>query len=580
MQRSDDAGNFPAGEFIPSLSGPALYGMSPGMVVLDVLSCVLVMFGSLPLAIRLSNVLLRETGREETIDEAAGLRRMLTTGLVWLLVKMTLSLSLLALGMFRSNVLLLTSGCLLLVGMTNIRSLALASAGRSLFGMRNAGPLVAIGCLGVLLAVLLVVKPLTDYDTLAYHLPTIHGWMRNGFHGPPPGFENDQIGTYPYGWEALCAPPWFFLSSTSLLLFPNLVSWTLLGVAIMLLAAQGGASKESAQCAALLLLSFPLTIAQVDTLHVDLTCAMLFASGCYFVQRWALFDGLADALLAFICASLFLAVKMSGIPYVALLGLSAVVLRWRACGSRIRNAVSISFAGCAVALSAAAIFCASWFYYRNWIRLGNPIGYLPVSLLGWKLFPGNEGFGAFISQTTLAHLFRYRSPEDYVVIGKVVAFYLGIPFAILGVFLCRSIVRQMASSGMDFWWRNLLWGIGLVLYTVTPYSGDNGSHAGRITTWIGDPLRYGLPAWSLFAASSALGLPPLAVKYPRWRSLLIVLPPCLVLFRQLATGYLGSRGIKLDTPAGAFLLLGGEAAALVVSALGVSLFHRRQHSSS
>ena len=38
------------------------------MVVLDVLSCVLVMFGSLPLAIRLSNVLLRETGREETID--------------------------------------------------------------------------------------------------------------------------------------------------------------------------------------------------------------------------------------------------------------------------------------------------------------------------------------------------------------------------------------------------------------------------------------------------------------------------------------------------------------------------------
>ena len=52
------------------------------------------------------------------------------------------------------------------------------------------------------------------------------------------------------------------------------------------------------------------------------------------------------------------------------------------------------------------------------------------------------------------------------------------------------------------------------LYAATPFSGDNGSHGWQITTWIGQGLRYGLPALGLFATVAALGFERLSLFHP------------------------------------------------------------------
>ena len=170
-----------------------------------------------------------------------------------------------------------------------------------------------------------------------------------------------------------------FLSSTSLLLFPNLVSWTLLGVAIMLLAAQNQQGIGAVCRAASAFVSAHHCAGRHASCGSDL-CDAVCIGLLFCAKRWALFDGLADALLALTSSvrRFFLAVKMSGIPYVALLDCRQV--RWRAAAAE--SGATLSFAGCAAAQCGCDLLCIVVLHYRNWLRFGNPIGYLPVSLLG------------------------------------------------------------------------------------------------------------------------------------------------------------------------------------------------------
>ncbi len=550
------------------------------MLALRILACLLLWFGALPLADRITGELLRSQTPKKDQSDPWDPHGVLSTGLVWLLLQMTLPVLLLALGFFRPVPLLFASSCLLLLGTAAHRADPLLRIRRLLASARPSAAAAAIGLLGLLLGVLLATKPVTDYDTLAYHFPTIEGWVRNGFHSPPPGFENDQIGTYPYGWEALCAPTWFYLSSKSLVLFPNLIALVLLGIATMQMAERSGASKESARIAALLLLSLPLTVAQVDTMHVDLPLAAFFVSGCYYLHRWATTRFPTDLLLASVCVFLLFAIKMSGVPYAALLILTGLVLG-RGTQTR-RQATSFTplALGCALLVLAAALFCASWFYLRNWLQHGNPLGHLPVRIGHYELFPGRSELLAFVTKTSLAHLFDWRNLQHYLVLCKVLAFYLGIPLGLLSLFLLRAFLRRDRKPALDFWWRNLMWMVCLALYSMTPYSGDNGSHNWQITTWIGDPLRYGLPAWSMFAVSSATGIPVLSSGRSAWRTLLLTLPLLQVLFRQLATGLLAARSVKIDTGFGIRVLLLCEASSVFLSVAIALWMHRFRRSAA
>ena len=49
------------------------------------------------------------------------------------------------------------------------------------------------------------IRPFSEHDTIAYHLPTIVTWMQADRFALYTPFNDQPIAYYPYGWEALCS---------------------------------------------------------------------------------------------------------------------------------------------------------------------------------------------------------------------------------------------------------------------------------------------------------------------------------------------------------------------------------------
>jgi hypothetical protein len=70
--------------------------------------------------------------------------------------------------------------------------------------------------------------PITDYDSLAYHLPTMAQWYQTGTFPLLEQFH--QISRYPYNWEVLCTLFLYPLGGNDLLVaLPNLIAWADVG---------------------------------------------------------------------------------------------------------------------------------------------------------------------------------------------------------------------------------------------------------------------------------------------------------------------------------------------------------------
>ena len=121
-----------------------------------------------------------------------------------------------------------------------------------------------------------------DYDTLAYHLPTMINWYRSGAFVPFAQWSQDQIGSYPYTWEALSTLFLFPFGNASATQLPNVLAWTLLGLATYRVAVTIGATSLCMLFPQLRFFSpFPSICYQTTTLHVDLAFGALFAAAVY-----------------------------------------------------------------------------------------------------------------------------------------------------------------------------------------------------------------------------------------------------------------------------------------------------------
>ncbi len=121
----------------------------------------------------------------------------------------------------------------------------------------------------------MAVQPVVDYDSLAFHLPTMALWFQTGRLEMMEQFAH-TTSLYPYNWEALCSLSLFPLREDFLVTLPNLVAWAILGLSIYLLSLELGAAATRPLLAATLVLCFPSVLHSLNTLHLDLPLAALF----------------------------------------------------------------------------------------------------------------------------------------------------------------------------------------------------------------------------------------------------------------------------------------------------------------
>jgi hypothetical protein len=325
-----------------------------------------------------------------------------------------------------------------------------------------AAPLVALVAWRVL------TRPVVEFDSLHYHMPQLAEWLQAGSL-----VRMRHVGsafhTYAFGWEALAAVFVVPLGRGTLVSAPSLLAWLMYAAATHALARRMGARSAAAALGSLMLLCLPITRIGVATLQVDLAFGAFFIMGVYFALCYAEDRAPAD-LGAFIAASASMFwVKLSALPYVA------------------------------GALGILAFLPALAFYGRNWLELGNPLGYLHLP----PLFDGDVMGTAYWRKTTLLAVFDVRSSSHLVVLKDVAIAGLGIPGLVTGAFGIVALSQVWKRRRLAL--LIALFPVTFFLYIATPYSADN-QPPFEVTPFMGQALRYGFAWIGIVAALGAVGM--------------------------------------------------------------------------
>ena len=412
----------------------------------------------------------------------------------------------------------------------------------------------------------LLSQPITDYDSLYYHLPFVASLHATG--GLHANAMAAVVAWYPFGWETLATLLVLPLQSDLLVTMPNLLAWGMWGVAVYRLGRRLGAPAYAAGSATLLLLTQPLVVDQLNTVRVDLALAAIFSCGLTFALAYHQTRQQAYGWLTLLCLPLLAALKSSGLIYGLLLLLillgcwlrrakflriyaspAAAPVRIGGCERHNEPAESeavysaspdaepnspspigrenepgpgIALLPLLVIIGFTVVAAGVW-YFNNWLVYGNPLGAVALQLGGWTLFPGDLT-GADVRRTMLLSLFLPTDPNHWRALAGQLwqqGWLPGGGLALLALTSwlppARQLKRWHVRSGLA-----LLYILLVAIYWVTPYSGDDGSYAYQLTDqWLGQSMRFALAAAGVLTLLAALGggalpqakrwLPPVAV---------------------------------------------------------------------
>ena len=245
-------------------------------------------------------------------------------------------------------------------------------------------------------ALIALVLPPNAYDALAYHLPTIAEWVRNGEVGTTPLMRDLCCGWYPASGEAWAGWSAVFLHSDRLVGLAQVWTAVLLGLGVMVLARTWGAPRAHARLAGSLAVTMPIVVAQADTAYVDVTYAAAIVAALAFLAvaaRAAQHLVLRASVMCGISIGFAMGVKGTGLVEGLLCAVALVVVlvvRFR------RRAL----APIGVATAAALALALPW-YVHAWVGAGNPIEPYELRVAGLTLFEG-----------TLSHRELNEAPEQ------------------------------------------------------------------------------------------------------------------------------------------------------------------------
>jgi hypothetical protein len=350
-----------------------------------------------------------------------------------------------------------------------------------------------------------------NFDSLAYHLPMIADWVREGGLLSRP--ELGQVNYYSFHWEVFAALNVALLGGDAFVAWPNVLAWIMVGILAFSLGRRLGATDASALVAAALVLATPELLRRAVAIQPDMPMAMAFLAVLLFGgiasgrrHRWAFAASLG--LLA--------GVKTSGLIYA---GLACTILLLDA---RLRGVSFVRPARRHLAPAALAVFLIGFWSIRNVLAVGNPLGLVEIALGGWTLLEGRLD-AELLRRGTLAATFHFGDAEHWKIFWRAMIHSMAWPLVALLLLACVGAVRR-ASVATTVW--AILAVLSFIAYFYSPFSADNGERGYLLTPWLQTNVRFAFCFLVALAPLAALGIDALG----RFVKILVAL---------MALGYLG-----------------------------------------
>lgn len=372
--------------------------------------------------------------------------------------------------------------------------------------------------------------PISNFDSLAYHLPNMATWLQNGRFTMVDSALLFQVNRYPYDWQAMNALFLMPFRNDILVTLPTILSLVLFGLAIYCLARHLNQHRLPALFATFLATTLPLELDLLNTVQVDLAFAAFCIIAVYTAILFVTTHHHGHAIIGVVALAMIPGIKINGLLYLAVLttwGLFLWLLmkrchptRWRDTCPHPTKKYTINASWLAGLL---CLWVGGFWYVRNWLLVGNPLGHIPLNIGAFTIFPGEHIVSVdYLKHTSLAALMRTSSQvNDWQVILDQIALRFGFPLFILTLFFAPSIPRYVFTDTKQeriiYLALVTLLVFSIYLYWTSPYSGASGSGSPaewRIHPWIGWNLRFALVPLALLAVIAALGLPPLNIPSP------------------------------------------------------------------
>ncbi|MEG3873700.1 hypothetical protein [Microcoleus sp. Z1_B5] len=392
--------------------------------------------------------------------------------------------------------------------------------------------IVATALAGFVLLETIATKPITNYDSLWFHLPAIARWYQTHSFTLLDAtgnwiFEQEQARVYPYNWHvlsALCVLPF---GEDFLAAFPLVIAWVLEGIAVYLLSIKFGATRIHGMAAASLVLTVPMMLNQVNTIQPDLPLAAIFTVGLYLGLSYHSSRSQSELSLFLANAGMLAGIKITGIIYAASLlgGLAILEIKRFAVNKkstpahfRIRHFLKPVLLG---GLACCLLLGCFW-YARNLLQINYPVGEVgdikipldPVSFpspITAPIPPVQKQPASpllKIWQSTLAAQFNPSNISHWKTVGVQIIIRLQLPFLAIALQVLAAPLAFIQGKTRIINQNNIILIILLastgILYLITPYtSGTAGESIGQLSPLLGFNLRYGFPFLSVLAVAAA-----------------------------------------------------------------------------
>ncbi|MGB7895307.1 MAG: hypothetical protein WCF82_25865 [Microcoleus sp.] len=412
--------------------------------------------------------------------------------------------------------------------------------------------IVATAVAGVVLLETLATKPTTNYDSLWFHLPAIARWYQTHSFTLLDAagnwiFEQEQARVYPYNWHvlsALCVLPF---GEDFLATFPLLIAWVIEGIAVYLLSVKFGATRLHGMAAASLVLTVPMMLNQINTIHPDLPLAAIFTVGLYLGLSYHNSRSQSELSLFLAATGMLAGIKITGIVYAASLlgGLAILELKRFAVNKkstpanfRIRHFLKPVLL-CGIA---CCLLLGGFWYVRNLLQINYPVGEVgdikiplePVALPSPTPPVQQPPASPLLKiwQSTLAAQFNPSNISHWQTVGLQIIIRLQLPFLAIALQVLAAPLAFIQGKNRIINQNNIILIILLastgILYLITPYtSGTVGESIGKLSPILGFNLRYGFPFLSVLAIAAAA------------TATLLKTPNLVVLIVVLVSGLLG-----------------------------------------
>ncbi len=384
----------------------------------------------------------------------------------------------------------------------------LPHAGASTPGILGAG----FGLVVIAVVWMACTQPIDDFDSLWYHLPLVARWHSTGTldvldEAGAIRLAGQLVTRYPFSWDALGVLFVMPFGDDFLIVVPSLIAWGLAGLALYLVSVSLRASPACAASAALLWMSMPVALRSTRTAHVELASSAFFFVGLYLILDRRRTRSAAGPALFLALLGLLVGIKITGLFLAGVLSLAWVLVngpRWPPVpadsGGAPRRFPALVLGGAVL-----AAFVGGFWYVKNYVEVGNPLGHLEVRLFGVELFAGERRLED-VSRTSIGRLFSFTSISDWSILCSEAWTELHAPFLLL---LGGTASLPFAKLSGRFTGRTgavlgicALHVVCAIVYWGGPFTGTAGDE-GRITPWIGANLRFALPFAGMLAVGGA-----------------------------------------------------------------------------